>query len=163
MATYYLTVGAPGAGKSTYISQIECRKVSPDKIRDERKIGIRESYDEALSIIEITLRNGGDVLLDATNQTASKRRNMIAVGKPYADKIVGIWLNTPVELCVQRHNQRMAGGEKSERYTKENSEPFEDIIRRYCATLDKEPPTLEEGFDEIIKVSPGKVETMAHK
>ena len=162
MVVYYLTIGAPRAGKSTYVSQLVCQKVSPDKIRDELGVTIQESYNIALMQIEKTLKKGEDVLLDATNQTEKKRRNMIAVGKPYASRIIGIWLNTPAELCIERHFQRMASGETSERYTKENQEPFEDIIRRYCEILEKEPPTLDEGFDEIIIIAPDSVKTITH-
>lgn len=160
MGIYYLNIGAPGAGKSTYVDRLLCKKVSPDKIRDEQKITIQASYDVAIARIKETLMNGEDVLLDATNQTSRKRRNMIAVGKLHADRVVGIWLNTPVEICVRRHIQRMASGETSERYTKENQESFEDIIQRYCEALEKEPPTLDEGFDEIVVITPEGIRTI---
>lgn len=155
MPVYYVLIGAPGSGKSVYAKRLNCRIVSPDTIRDNQRIGVKQSYTIARKEIEEALRAGIDVAMDATNTTRENRILSINVGKPYADKVIGIWLDTPYEVCVSRHLKRINGMTMiSERYTDEvGGVPYEEIIRKYCLQL-ADIPDVSEGFDKLVRIKP---------
>lgn len=158
MSTYYILIGAPGSGKSVYakkLAQKGCRVVSPDAIRDSRGVGIEKSYEMAKKEIKEALVANEDAALDATNISREKRALSINIGKPYADKIIGIWLDTPFNICVKRHFERIKKDVISERYATEiGNIPYEKIIERYCLQLAGNIPDTSEGFDEITRVKP---------
>ena len=154
MATYYLMIGAPAAGKSFYVEEFRragCVVVSPDDIRDKHRVSAQESYALAKQQIIEALRTGEDVVLDATNVKPVSRLLSIQAGKPYAKRIVGVWLDTPFDLCVRRHRERLTKGPISARYATEKL--YEEVIKEYCQILEENPPQLSEGFDEIRRIA----------
>lgn len=152
MSTYYITVGAPGSGKSTHCKSLGIETVCPDAIVDETYCERTLAYDKARELIKKVLQEGRDVILDATN--VFHRNRKITFGKRYADKTVCLWFDTPYQICVDRHRGATNTGERnSHRYTG-HTEPYEEVIKRYCDELAQNPPSLEEGFDEIIRITP---------
>lgn len=153
---YYMAVGAPGSGKSSVISHFgKATVVCPDEMIDVEPLLTREqAYDRACMEIKCALLKGEQVFYDNTNPTPERRKRFVLVGKPYAEKVVCVWVDTPYEMCVARHRAATKSGMRNHpRYT-EHTEPYEDIIRRYWDSIAQNPPSLDEGFDEIIRIAP---------
>ena len=147
MAIYYFLIGIPGSGKSTYAASLGCRVVCPDIIREERgwRPDAPEAFEIARSQILKELLAGRDVVFDATNTVRDLRAEMIAVGKPYADRVVCIWMDTPLMTCMWRNLERgRQGGRRVP----------PDVMERMARHLADNPPELSEGFDEIRRVTP---------
>ena len=136
-------VGVPGSGKSTFASKHpECIVVSTDAIRKELFGDESEQKNGAL-VFEIAYARlaqavalGHDVIFDATNV---KRKSRAELFKRFPNvEHVAVFVNTPFPVCKKRNNQR------------ERRVPV-SVIRRMTYQL--EPPTLEEGYKEIIEIS----------
>ena len=139
----YTMVGVPGSGKSTFASKHpECIVVSTDAIRKELFGDESEQKNGAL-VFEIAYARlaqavalGHDVIFDATNV---KRKSRAELFKRFPNvEHVAVFVNTPFPVCKKRNNQR------------ERRVPV-SVIRRMTYQL--EPPTLEEGYKEIIEIS----------
>ncbi|MCX7594012.1 MAG: AAA family ATPase [Fischerella sp.] len=149
MTKLILLIGLPGSGKSTLAKQLlaECpqrRLVSTDTIRgqlfgNEAIQGswlliwreIKRQFQEAIA-------TGSTVIYDATNAQRRHRREVITLARDIGfTHISGIWINTPVWLCLARNQRR------------ERRVPEEVIFRMYRQLRDA-PPSLEEGLDCLI-------------
>jgi predicted kinase len=141
MSTYYFMVGIPGSGKSTSAAKFGCKVVCPDTIRQTHRVGSPEAFAMARQQIKSALEAGEDVVFDATNTLRVHRVEMINAGKPYADRVVCVWMDTPLEVCISRHLERMRRGIRV-------TLPV-PVIERIANQLADNPPDSSEGFDEI--------------
>lgn len=146
MPTFYVMMGIPGSGKSTYAESLGCWIVSPDIIRETHLVSSPEAFEIARREVAALLQDGHDVVFDATNTIRQWRAENIAAGKPYADKVVCILMDTPLEVCIARHHARMVQGIRT-------TLPDEVIVRMQ-KQLSENPPDLSEGFDEIRIIQP---------
>ena len=108
-ATLYVVFGVQGAGKSTWIRQ-----------------------------------NGGklgrfSIMFDGPLPSITKRARALGLAKRYGVKAVAVWVNTPLEVAMQRNAKR----------TGLAAIKTEAILHVHGAL---EAPTLEEGFQDIILV-----------
>lgn len=141
--TLYTMIGLPGSGKSTFASNHpECVVVSTDAIRgelfgdeSEQKNG-KLVFDVAYARLAKAVEAGHDAIFDATN-VKSKSRAELFRRFPNVEH-VAIFVNTPFSVCKERNNQR------------ERRVPV-SVIKRMAYQM--EPPTLEEGYKEIIEIS----------
>lgn len=151
-----LMIGIPGSGKSTFAKQIffEDAKtkahhypviLSSDEIRKEI-LGNEEDQTNNAHVFQVlrqrvvaSLKQGEDVVVDATNITKRERATYIKLAKNLDNppKILAAILDTEYIETLRRNNQR------------ERVVP-EDVIARMRKRYQK--PTKEEGFDEIITV-----------
>ncbi|BAZ24698.1 hypothetical protein NIES4073_55950 [Kalymmatonema gypsitolerans NIES-4073] len=153
MPQLILLIGLPGSGKSTLAKQLlaECpwrQLISTDAIRgqlfgNEALQGpwlliwreIQRQFQQAVAA-------GGTTIYDATNAQRRHRREVIAIAREIGfTHITGVWVRTPVWLCLARNKKR------------ERKVP-EDVILRMYRQLRDAPPTLEEGFDHFICCTP---------
>jgi predicted kinase len=149
MTKFFLLIGLPGSGKSTLAKQLvtQCpqrRLVSTDAIRgqlfgDEAIQGPwllvwRETEQQ----FQRAIATHTTVIYDATNAQRRHRREVITLARDLGfTHIIGIWLKTPVWLCLARNQRR------------ERQVP-EDVIFRMYRQLRDAPPSLEEGLDCLI-------------
>ena len=117
MPTFYLLIGLPGSGKSTYIENFEedAVVVSSDAIREEL-YGSAEVQDNPARVFQIAherviaaLQEGQNAILDATNLNAKKRANLLAkIDKQVKDPVnkVAIVIATSIKACVERQVNR---------------------------------------------------------
>ncbi|MEH2317444.1 AAA family ATPase [Nostoc sp.] len=156
-----LLIGLPGSGKSTLAKQLlaECPQmllISTDTIRGqlfgsqaiqgswlliwreiERQFQQAMSDDNPQSVYA----TGNTAIFDATNAQRRHRREVIALARDLGfTHIRGIWVDTPVWLCLARNKRR------SRRVP-------EEIILRMHRQLRDAPPSLEEGLDSLIRRS----------
>ncbi|MBF2006188.1 MAG: AAA family ATPase [Chlorogloeopsis fritschii C42_A2020_084] len=157
MTRLILLIGLPGSGKSTLANQLlaECPRwqlVSTDAIRgqlfgDEAIQGawlliwreIRRQFQAAIAA-NVT------VIYDATNAQRRQRREIIALARDIGfTQIVGVWVETPIWLCLARNKRR-------------KRQVPEDVIFRMYRQLRDAPPSLLEGLDSLICFSPERGE-----
>ena len=146
MATIHVLVGIPGSGKSTYAKSLEKQKgyiiVSSDTVRN-----LHPDWEESLIFPEVYrlcseyLKNGQDIIYDATNITPKVRKrtfdSLDQFGVTYEK--IAYYFDTPVEVCLKRVEKR-------------NQDPNElflplEVIESYGNNIIV--PTNEEGFSEI--------------
>jgi predicted kinase len=152
MTKLILLIGLPGSGKSTLAKQLlaECPQmqlISTDAIRGQL-FGSQAIQGPWLLIwqeverqFQQAVSTRKTAIFDATNAQRRHRRELIALAYDLGfSHITGIWVNTPVWLCLARNKRR------SRRVP-------EEIILRMHRQLRDAPPSLEEGLDSLICLS----------
>lgn len=110
--TFHILSGIPGSSKSTVAANIPGHMVSTDSIRKflwhNESITIHDKlvFEIAQDIINYLLRRGEDVVFDATNISALKRKKYIYLAKSYNAKVVLHWVNVPEKVAIQRNLNR---------------------------------------------------------
>lgn len=93
-------------------------------------------YDRARQSIE----QGNSVIIDGTHTNAEMRRRDINQYRQYgARAVIGIYVQTDTESCIERNTQR------------DRVVP-EFVIRNMQIGIDRYPPSTQDGFDYIIPV-----------
>ena len=139
--------GLPASGKSTYSewlaeSGVFCG-VCPDKIRgelydDENIQGDgKQVFAIAHARIEDLGKDGNNVVFDATNINATKRKEFVKKMRPYFDVIICKWFSTPLNICSKRN------------FSRERQVPYE-VLKRMAENFQK--PMLDEGFDIVEEI-----------
>jgi predicted kinase len=146
-----ILIGLPGAGKSTFASTCypSFGRISTDKYIEQAACDQQKSYSEVFPTIIDTavgkmraesakmITNGENIIWDQTNLTSDKRREMIQQLKSSAKsyRIVAVVLSLDDDVRKARVTERK-----------------DKLIPSHVLTsMEKsyQPPTLEEGFDEI--------------
>ena len=114
MPTVYVTVGPPGAGKTTFVSWTlvaESRVspnhiLSPDALLFDRE-GYRWSKDRVgrawrsvQSDYQRMLAAGRDIVLDATSVQRSDRQSYLQAAREAGHRVVAIWFDVPLSVLV---------------------------------------------------------------
>lgn len=158
MVRLILLIGLPGSGKSSLAQQMLAEDplrqlISTDAIRsqlfgDEAIQGpwllvwreVQRQFQQA--VVQISRAAASVAIYDATNAQRRHRREVIALARATGfTHITGLWLDTPVWLCLARNRRR------------ERIVP-EDVIFRMHRQLRDAPPTLSEGLDRLIHYTP---------
>ncbi|MEH2113805.1 AAA family ATPase [Nostoc sp.] len=147
-----LLIGLPGSGKSTLAKQLlaECPQmplISTDAIRGQLfgSQAIQGSWlliwGEMQRQFQQALSTENRAIFDATNAQRQHRREVIALARDLGfTHITGIWVDTPVWLCLARNKRR-------------SRQVPEEVILRMHRQLRDAPPRLEEGLDNLIRRS----------
>jgi predicted kinase len=157
MTTLLLLIGLPASGKSTLAKQLlaECPQrllVSTDAIRE--KIFGNEAvqgswlfiWQEVQRQFQQAIAAYTTAIYDATNAQRRHRREVISRGRDLGfTNITGIWIDTPVWLCLARNKQR-------------KRQVPEEVIFRMHRQLRDAPPSVIEGLDRLICFSPRSLE-----
>ncbi|WP_066377962.1 MULTISPECIES: AAA family ATPase [unclassified Anabaena] len=149
MTKLLLLIGLPGSGKSTLAKQIlsQCPQmhlISTDAIRGQL-FGSEAIQGPWLLIwreiqrqLQQAIVTNKPVIFDATNAQRRHRREIITLAREIGfTHITGLWVRTPVWLCLARNKRR-------------DRQVPEDIILRMHRQLRDAPPSLEEGLDNLI-------------
>jgi len=140
----YMMCGLVGSGKSSYaerLSKIDnCIIHASDKIREEMgDINDQSKNEQVFAIlhrrIKEDLKNGKNVIYDATNLNRRKRMAFLRELKSTPCHKVCVLMATPYEICVAQNNKR------------ERNVPVEVI---WNMVLRFQMPSTHEGFDEVI-------------
>ena len=152
-----LFIGLPGSGKSTLTRQLivadpKLKLISTDKIR-ERLFGneiiqgdwllvwreVQRQFQRA--VIQISRGEVSAAIYDATNAQRRHRREVIICARAVGFKqIVGLWVDTPVWLCLARNRRR-------------DRQVPEEVILRMHRQLHDAAPSLSEGLDCLWRSS----------
>ena len=143
---FIMLVGISGAGKTTvaeiYVSFIKNTEIiSYDAIRAELW-GDESCQHNPKKVFEIMnertiekLKANINIIYDATNLIASRRKQLLQKVKPYCKKTLCIFIDKTVKECLKNQAKR------------KRQVPY-DVIRKQYSQL--EIPTYDEGWDEII-------------
>lgn len=144
MAKLMMLIGPSGSGKSTLAKMLGGIHLSSDAIRKELW-GDEADQQNGAEVFRIlnertltALKEGKDVVYDATNLYSKNRRALIAdiqakVPECFFEAYV---CDTPLEECIARQDLR------------DRKVPTEVIERQYSRL---QLPTLDEGWDAILK------------
>lgn len=143
-------VGAPGSGKTTHLMEaaevLGIARISPDEIREELTGDMqnqsvnKEAWEETFLRAKSELGLGRSAIIDATHAEAWRRTKAIEQYRSYgAAMVVAVMFNPPLETIKQRNASR-------ERVVPEH------VIDRMAGALKENPPSTEEGFDEVIEM-----------
>jgi predicted kinase len=97
---------------------------------------VRSQFQQAAANPEIDF-----AIYDATNAVRKQRRAAIALARKSGfTHITGIWVNPPLEVCLERNRTR-------------SRQVPEAVIHRMARRLYGAPPSIEEGLNEVITLS----------
>lgn len=158
MPQLLLMIGLPGSGKSFLVEQLKTnisgsRLISTDAIRaqlfgDEAIQGpwllvwrnVERQFREVMIAIEQGEASVG--IYDATNVVRRQRKEAIALACSAGfTHITGIWVNTPLEVCLARNEKR------------DRTIP-EEVILSMNRKLQDAPPALEDGLNQLFVMPP---------
>ena len=131
--TLVIMMGVQGSGKSTFFADY----LAEDFVRvnlDTLKTRNRERL-----LIEECLAMGNSYAVDNTNPTRADRERYIPAARAAGYRVIGYWMQTRVEICLTRNSGR------------EGKARVPDVAI-YATSRKFEPPTFEEGFDELYLV-----------
>ncbi len=85
--------------------------VCPDTIRraihGQQFIALAEPYVWAVAetMVRSLLREGHNVIVDATNTTKKRRDVWVRVASEEGKPFIGFWVDTPAEECIKRNKE----------------------------------------------------------
>lgn len=147
MAKLIMMVGVPGSGKSTYTKQIAEKEqaviLSSDQIYVEitgdttnSKPNDGKVFDELYKRAREYLKQGTNVIIDATNSSAKKRKGVLQQFKGASEKEC-YYICAPFETCVKRDKER------------ERTVGYGVIKGMYLRLFVPFVDVLDEGFDKV--------------
>ncbi|MBW4582981.1 MAG: AAA family ATPase [Tildeniella nuda ZEHNDER 1965/U140] len=152
-----ILIGLPGSGKSSLATMLlqACSQrhlVSTDAIRS-RLFGDEAAQGHWLKVWrevgrqfqqiaqQRTMRQASEAIYDATNAVRRDRCRAIALARAYGfTDIVSVWVNTPLEVCLQRNQQR-------------DRQVPDAVILRMHRCLVGAPPSVNDGCDRLIELN----------
>jgi len=116
MPKLFIMIGLSGSGKSTYAKQIAEEEnaviLSSDAIRFEM-LGSEDNQDKNAEVFQelnkrliLNLKNGNNVVYDATNLSSRRRKSLINNLKIESLEVYAKVVNTLIELCIERDSGR---------------------------------------------------------
>jgi predicted kinase len=149
--TLYITVGLPGSGKSTYAKEFikgkEIEYLSSDSLR--AVYGKDETDQSVTSIVfghikrkvDEFLKDGKNVMVDATSVNRKERSDYINTAKKYGAKVVAIVFKMDRQGLIDRNKKR---GEQGGRVVPDWV--IDKMLNKF------EDPSYNEGIDVMIYV-----------
>jgi predicted kinase len=124
MADVVVMIGIPGAGKTTLYRE----RFAATHLRVENK-----------RLIAGALAAGSSVVVDGTNPRRSDRAPIITLARARGARVIGFFFDVPTRAAVARNATR----------TGKDRVPNVAI---FTVAKRLEPPTRDEGFDELFRV-----------
>ena len=132
MPVMVIMMGLQGSGKSTFCAAHypEYTRINLDTLRTRKK-----EQDALL----LALNRKENIIIDNTNPTKDDRKKYIQAGRAQKYKIIGCFMQSRLQDCIERNNAR-TGKEKIPE------------IAITCTSDKLELPSYAEGFDELYYV-----------
>lgn len=144
-----ITVGAPGSGKSTWIEKFKSSHPYINVLSSDKLRGIlgKSEDDQSVSAdvfryiekeAENTIKDGNDVLIDATNMHLKARKPWVEIAKKYNAKLIAYVFLVDRETLIKRNEKRGQSGGRNVPV-----DVIDKMLNNYVA------PSKNEGFDEV--------------
>ena len=132
MPAMVIMMGIQGSGKSTFCvaSFPNYTRINLDTLRTRKK------EQEAL---RLAINRKENIIIDNTNPAKNDRKKYIDVAKANQYKIIGYFMQSQLQECIERNNARTG---------KERILP----VAIACTSNKLEMPTYAEGFDRLYFV-----------
>lgn len=121
-----LICGLPNAGKTTYSARFD------NVLHLDEFIGNPSKYK---ACIEAAKNASFDIIIEGLFTERKKRTDLFEAIKDKPGERVCIWIDTPADECIRRENR---GRHPS-------------VVEHHARIF--EPPTYDEGWDEIIRIT----------
>lgn len=150
MATLNIMIGIPGSGKSNYAKKClindNTEYLSSDGIRIELYGFEDQTHNDVVfeTMKKRTLnalRDGKDVIYDATNLSKKRRSGIISEARKLGAQINAYLCCTPINIILERNITRV-----------ERQLPWDKLVKMIQSI---EPPMYYEGFDNIYLIDGG--------
>lgn len=155
-----MLIGVPGSGKSTFLRQCQdefgfvgnTAIISSDKYIEQyaKEAGLtyseifEDSVKRATAAMNMELHHaimdGKNIIWDQTNLNANNRRKKLSIIPNYYIKTAVFFEPPPIEILHERFKNEDRKGKHIP----------DHILKNMLSTI--EPPTLEEGFSDILTV-----------
>lgn len=149
--TLYITVGLPGSGKSTYAKEFikdqQVEYLSSDSLRavfgkDESDQSVTPKvFSHIKTKVDEFLKDGKNVLVDATSVNRKERSDYINTAKKYGSKVVAVVFRMDRNGLIARNKKR---GDEGGRVVPDWV--IDKMLNKF------EEPDFNEGIDVIIYV-----------
>ena len=149
--TLYITVGLPGSGKSTYAKEFikgkEIEYLSSDSLRavfgksEEDQTVTPLVFGHIKRKVDELLKDGKNVMVDATSVNRKERSDYISTAKKYGAKVVAIVFKMDRQGLIDRNKKR---GEQGGRVVPDWV--IDKMLNKF------EDPSYSEGIDVMIYV-----------
>ena len=149
--TLYITVGLPGSGKSTYAKEFikgkEIEYLSSDSLRavygksEEDQTVTPLVFGHIKRKVDEFLKDGKNVMVDATSVNRKERSDYISTAKKYGAKVVAIVFKMDRQGLIDRNKKR---GEQGGRVVPDWV--IDKMLNKF------EEPSYDEGIDVMIYV-----------
>jgi len=155
MPKVYMLIGVQASGKTTWAranaERLQAVIVASDDVRNELEaqgIDATDKGDLVFEIVEERLRRlvaeGKNVVVDATHARIKWRQNETAIARAGGARVLAVWFDVPLAVCLQRNAHKPGGKLWGERMVPQ--EVLLGVARGF------EPPTVGE-FDEVWQIS----------
>jgi predicted kinase len=127
-------VGLQGSGKSTWVRERLAAThavVSKDHWPHARRREARQRR-----VVAELLAEGRSVVVDNTNAGPAERAPLLAAARAAGVPARAVWLDTPVELCLERNEARTGRARVP-------------LVGVHATRARLTPPSAEEGFDRV--------------
>lgn len=142
MPTLTLTVGPPGAGKTTWARTQPGRLMTTDPIRTQR-VNPTAFLDQLADQVTAALRHGDDVIVDACATQSWQRREWLRVARRAGARAVLAVHAVPIDVARRRNRAR--------------SHPVPDrVVRQQHAAMTAALTAIpSEGWDDVHHITTG--------
>ena len=137
MADCVILIGLPAAGKSSFYRERFAGThdhISKDLLRNNRQPERRQEQ-----LLQESLAGGRSLVIDNTNASVATRAPLIRAARAHGATVVGYYFPTEAAAALRRNRAR------------EGRERVPDVAI-FAVRKRLEPPTREEGFDELFEV-----------
>jgi len=132
-----ILVGLPGSGKTSFFRSRFA--ATHDHVSKDLLPNARDKAARQIVLVEQSLRAGRSVVVDNTSPRAADRAPLIAAAHRHGARVVGYFLDTARGECLARNRLR------------EGRARVPDVAVHVAASR-LQPPSREEGFDELFTV-----------
>lgn len=150
MNKFIMLVGFPGAGKSTFSSELAKKNYhvhSTDSIREEFGMHKPEQIDIILGIIRERIKMSSEchanIVFDSTNLSRKRRIEILNLPCLFNYNKICVIVDTPLEICKERNSYRTG-------YAKISEDDFKILEKVY------RKPIYKEGWDYIFTIKGDK-------
>lgn len=134
MLELVIFTGLPGSGKSTYYR--EHYAATHVHVSKDLMPNVRARDERQWREIEAALAAGRSVVVDNTNPSREARAPLIALGRRFGAKIVGVFFDVDASVCIVRNRGREGRARVPN-------------VAIFTTRKKLQAPALDEGFDEL--------------